>query len=107
MLATLASTMFRRRRLVVVAWLVVLVGAIGAAGQLGGEWTADYSTPGSESRAASDRLAERFPGQSPQTIDVVWQAKDASGADARAAIAPLLREAQTLEGVGDGVSVRD
>jgi RND superfamily putative drug exporter len=104
-LGRLADTMFRRRRLVVAGWLVLLVAAFGAAGQLGGEWSADYSTPGSESRAASDRLAERFPGQTGQTIDVVWTASDARAAGVR--VAPLLADAQRLEGVGDGVTPRD
>ena len=64
-LARLADLVFRRRRLVLVAWVVGLVAAFGAAG-LAGEWSADYSTPGSESRAAADLLDERFPQQSPR-----------------------------------------
>ena len=77
-LARLADLVFRRRRLVLVAWVVGLVAAFGAAG-LAGEWSADYSTPGSESRAAADLLDERFPQQSPETVDIVWHAPD--GAD--------------------------
>ncbi|HEV2814875.1 MAG TPA: MMPL family transporter, partial [Solirubrobacteraceae bacterium] len=104
-LARLADLMFRRRRLVVAPWLLVLVAAVGAAGQRGGDWSAAYSTPGSESRAAPDRLTERFPGQTSQTIDVVWSAADARDASDR--VEPLLAQAQRLEGVGDGVTAAD
>src|SRR3954463_8253854 len=79
-LARLADFAFRRRRLVLAAWIAAFVVALGAASQLGGDYHADYSTPGSESKAAEQRLADRFPQQTPFTVDVVWQAKDASSA---------------------------
>ena len=74
-LGRLADLAFRRRRAVVAVWVVGLVAAFAAAG-LAGDWSADYSTPGSESRAAADLLQERFPQSSPDTVDVVWQAPD-------------------------------
>ena len=106
-LARLADFAFRRRRLVVAAWVVALVVSFAASAQFGGEHRADYSTPGSESKAARDRLAERFPGQSPFTIDVVWQARNASSPAATARIDRLLTAAEKLPGVGDGVHARD
>ena len=70
-----------RRRAV---WIVALVAAFGRDG-LAGDWSADYKTPGSESKAAADLLAERFPARSPDTVDVVWQARGgATGAAATA-----------------------
>ena len=99
-LARLADLVFRRRRLVLVAWVVGLVAAFGAAG-LAGEWSADYSTPGSESRAAADLLDERFPQQSPETVDIVWHAPDgADGAGARERIDALVARSAALEGIG-------
>ena len=59
-LGRLAAFVVRRRRAVVLAWVAALVAAFGAMG-LAGDWAADYNTPGSESKAAADLLAERFP----------------------------------------------
>ena len=106
-LARLADLAFRRRRIVVLGWIAALVVAFGAASQLGGEFTADYGTPGSESKAAEDRLADRFPAQTPFTIDVVWKADDARSQATTARVGALIAEAQRLPGVGDGVSIRD
>jgi len=101
-LARLGDFAYRRRRAIVLAWVAGLVLAFASAG-LAGEWSADYATPGSESKAAAELLTERFPGQSADTIDVVWQAP--AGADAAAAQArvdALVAEAGRLEGVGRG-----
>src|SRR5215212_10165457 len=99
-LARLADFAFRRRRLVLVACIATLVVAVGAAAQLGGDYRADYSTPGSQSKAAEQRLADRFPEQNPFSVDVVWQAKDARSASATQRIDDLLARAQKLPGIG-------
>src|SRR5215208_626410 len=106
-LARLGDFAFRRRKLVLAAWIVALVVAIAAAAQLGGDYRADYSTPGSESKAAEQRLADRFPEQNPFTVDVVWQARAADSAAATKRIDGLLAGAQKLPGIGDGVTARD
>jgi putative drug exporter of the RND superfamily len=107
-LARLAAAAFRRRRAVVVAWVGVLAAAVGLLGQLAGDWSADFSTPGSDSRRASDLLAERFPERSADTVDVVWQAEaGAMDPSVRARVSDLLADAQRHEGVGDGVAVGD
>ncbi len=100
-LGRLADFAFRRRRAVVAVWVVGLVAAFAAAG-LAGDWSADYSTPGSESRAAADLLQERFPQSSPDTVDVVWQAPDGAGAarGARRGSTGSRRDADGLEGIG-------
>jgi RND superfamily putative drug exporter len=98
-LARLADLAFRRRRTVVVAWVVGLLAAFGAAG-LAGDWSADYSTPGSESRAAADLLKERFPQQSPDSVTVVWQARGAADPAVRARIDRLIAGSRGLEGIG-------
>ena len=67
---------FRRRRLVLLAWIVALAAAFAASGALAGEFSADYATPGSESQRAGDLLTQRFPARSSDTVDVVWEAKD-------------------------------
>jgi RND superfamily putative drug exporter len=100
-LSRLADWAFRRRAAVVIAWVVALVGAIGLSSAFSGEFSADYSTAGSESKAASDLIANRFPGRSDESVDVVWQSP--AGADSpavRARMDAYLAEASTVEGIG-------
>ena len=103
MLARLADITFRRRRLVLAGWVAALVAVVALGGALRGDWSADYSTPGSESRAAVELLNERFPERSADTVDVVWQARSAEAPAVRERIDAFLRDAAALEGVGDAV----
>ena len=52
---------FRRRKAVLVAWLVVLVGMFAAASTLSGSTTDSATMPGTESQEAVDLLEERLP----------------------------------------------
>jgi RND superfamily putative drug exporter len=71
MLVRLADWCYRKRRLVVVAWIAALLGAFALAGLFGGEFRQDYLQPGSESKAASDILKDRFPQRSGDTVQIV------------------------------------
>ncbi len=71
MLVRLADWCYRRRRLVLVAWVVALVGGFALAAGFGGELKQDYLQPGSESRAAADTLEESFPQRAGDTIQIV------------------------------------
>jgi hypothetical protein len=82
-LARLADIAYRRRGRVVVVWIAAAVLIIGLGSSLGGEFNADYNTPGSESKRASDLTEQRFDGYSGQEIYVVW--KDPAGATSPAA----------------------
>src|SRR5215207_9950765 len=62
----------------VLGWIAAAVVIIGVGSSLAGEYTADYDTPGSESKAASDLTQQRFDGYSGQEIYVAW--KDPAGA---------------------------
>jgi RND superfamily putative drug exporter len=103
-LARLGEFTYRRRRLVVLAWVLGLVIALAASSRLAGEWSADYETPGSESAAALDRLDDRFPERRPYSVDVVWQSQDAGSPDVRHRVDGFLAAAQRLEGMGSGVT---
>src|SRR4051812_19471794 len=74
LLARFARTMYRRRRRVVAAWVVVLVGVSVLAGAVPGDHRADYTIPGSDSAAAQRLLADRFPDQSGDAVDLVFHA---------------------------------
>ena len=79
-LARIGAFSFRRRRLVLGAWIGALVAAFALAGAFGGAFSADYNTPGSESKAAGDALAQRFGVDSTDTVDVVWRTADGTPA---------------------------
>jgi RND superfamily putative drug exporter len=73
-LGRLARVTFRRRGRTVVAWLLALGVAVGLASAFGGEFKADYSAPGSDSKQAQTLLEQRFPTQAGDTVDVVVRA---------------------------------
>jgi RND superfamily putative drug exporter len=83
LLARLADVTYRRRGRVVLGWIAATIVVIGLGSALKGEYHADYNTPGSESKAASDLTEREFGGYSGQEIYVVW--KDPQGADGPAA----------------------
>ena len=76
-LTRLADLAYRRRGRTVLAWIAAMVVIIGLGSSLAGEFNADYNTPGSESKAASDVTERDFGGYSGQEIFVVW--KDPAG----------------------------
>ena len=82
-LGRLAGLAYRRRGRTVLAWLAALALAVGLSAAFGGEFTADYSAPGSDSSRAQDLLEERFPASAGDTVDVVVRADDAVSAARR------------------------
>jgi putative drug exporter of the RND superfamily len=107
-LARLADIAYRRRGRVVLVWLVAMVFIIGVGSSLAGEFQADYDTPGSESKAASDITEQRFAGYSGQEIFVV--AKDPAGFDGEAGaeqrLQPFLAEAEKVNNVSPHTPIR-
>jgi RND superfamily putative drug exporter len=99
-LARLADLAYRRRGRTVLVWIAVLAAAVVVAPRLAGEFSAEFATAGSESQTAADLVAERFPGTSGDTIEVVWQA-DAGARDPAVLgrVERFLEQAADLEGV--------
>jgi RND superfamily putative drug exporter len=67
---SLAEFFYRRRRYVVVGWVILLVGLFGISTATGGQYRTEFELPDSESARAIDLLEERgvsertgFPGQ--------------------------------------------
>ena len=99
-LARLADFAYRRRGTMVLLWIVSAVLIIGLGSSLAGEYEADYNTPGSDSKAASDLTEREFGGYSGQEIYVVW--KDPSGADSPAAkqqMSAFFKQAEAIKDV--------
>jgi putative drug exporter of the RND superfamily len=106
-LVRLADLAYRRRGRMVLGWLAAAVVIIGVGSALAGEYNADYNTPGSESKAASDLTEQRFAGYSGQEIYVVW--KDSAGADSAAAkqrISAFIADARKVDHIAPATPIR-
>ncbi len=64
-----------QRWTVITVWVVVAVGLFVASRVGGTAFIDDFSIPGAEAQAATDRLAERFPDRSGVTATVVFRAR--------------------------------
>jgi RND superfamily putative drug exporter len=107
LLARLADTAYRRRGRMVLAWVAATIVIIGLGSSLAGEYNADYNTPGSESKAASDLTEREFDGYSGQEVYVVWT--DPSGAMTPAAkrrVDAFLAEAKQIEHISKQTPIR-
>src|ERR687888_1857803 len=107
LLTRLADFAYRRRGRMVLGWLVATIVIIGVGSSLAGEFNADYNTPGSESKAASELTEQRFGGYSGQEVYVVW--KDPAGAqsaDAKQRVDAFLAQAQQVEHIAKPTTIR-
>jgi putative drug exporter of the RND superfamily len=99
-LARLGDLAYRRRGRMVLAWIIVLVAVVTIVPRFAGNFAVDFSTPETESQTATDLIEEHFPGNSGQSVNVVWEAP----AGARAAqprIDRFLAAAERVEGIGE------
>src|SRR5919109_4091599 len=107
-LARLADAMFMHRKKVLLGWVAILAVAITGGLSLKGSHTVDYSTPGSDSKAASDRLVQKFGGRSGESVDIVWKASTSATAPAvTERIDRLLEEVGTVPGIVPGTTAAD
>jgi RND superfamily putative drug exporter len=76
MLERIARTSYKRRRLVVLAWLLVTAGLIALSGAAGGEFRTEFELPGSESQGAIDILKKGgFGGRTGDSGMIVFRAE--------------------------------
>src|SRR3954451_23212091 len=68
----LADFCYRKRRYVLLAWVLVFVAVMAAGGALPAEHRANYQTPGAESTKAYDLLADRFPARKGDSVKIVF-----------------------------------
>ena len=93
LLARLADWSYRRRKRVLLLWIVLLVGPLPARGAFGGDYGFTFSTPGSNSQKAQDLLESGFPARAGDNVDVVFQTRQGKTVDdptVRAAITATL-----------------
>jgi putative drug exporter of the RND superfamily len=106
-LTRLADIAYRYRGRMVLAWIAAAVVIIGLGSALKGEYEADYNTPGSESKVASELTESEFDGYSGQEVYVVW--RDPAGAmspAARKGVDAFLAEATQVEHISKQTAIR-
>jgi putative drug exporter of the RND superfamily len=74
MLERLARWSYTHRWRMLGIWVVALVAIIALGSTAGGDYSSDFSLPGSESQKAFDLLEQRFPARAGDTADVVFKA---------------------------------
>jgi RND superfamily putative drug exporter len=86
------------RRIVVLAWIVLAVGAIAGSQALGNRVANNFSLPNTDSQRAVDLLQSRFPAQAGDADQIVFQTRTGTIGDAssRSVIVPLLARIATL-----------
>ena len=107
LLARLADLAYRRRGRMVLAWIVSAIVIIGLGSSLAGEYEADYNTPGSESKAASELTEREFGGYTGQEVFVVWKDQDgATTPAARKSVAAFLAEVKDIQHIEPPTATR-
>jgi putative drug exporter of the RND superfamily len=104
--ARLAKWCIAHRRLTIVTWLVVLVGALGASGAIGSHYSNSNSLHGTESQRTADLLASRFPSQAGDNDQIVLHVARGSvtASSVQSRIAPMLARVARLPHVTGVVS---
>ena len=89
------------RRLVLVVWLIVLLGANAVAGAVGDDYRADFSPPGAESTAGFDTLEAEFGGQDTgYTGTIVFRAEQGvDDPEVQRAMEALFADVAEMDGV--------
>lgn len=101
LLSRLGRSAARRRRSVLLGWIALLLLALVVGPRVAGDWSVDYTTPGSDSRAVSQQVGKNFPGAKIDSLLVTWKAP--AGADAPATTAhvrEVLSRFERIEDVG-------
>ncbi|MDT5115113.1 MAG: putative drug exporter of the superfamily [Mycobacterium sp.] len=100
-LGRLARLSFRRRGLVLLAWVFGLGLAAALSSAFGGDFTNGVARDGSDSKQALSLLQERFPAQSGDRVDVVVRADDLTSTEVHARVEALLDQLKGMPHVAE------
>jgi RND superfamily putative drug exporter len=89
----LADFCYRKRRYVLLAWVLVFVAVMAAGSSLPAENRANYQTPGAESTKAYALLSDRFPARKGDSVKIVF-AGDLNTPAARSAVDAVVATAK-------------
>jgi uncharacterized membrane protein YdfJ with MMPL/SSD domain len=96
----LAGFLARRRRLVVAAWILIVVASLPLAARQTEHLTGGgFDVPGSESKAVADAMQGVFASKANGIAVSLWAAPSASEAERAAAVRRVRDEVATVEGV--------
>ena len=98
-LARLGRFAVRRRRTVLVTWVLLLLAAVVGGPSIAGDWSVDYSTPGSDSKAVDATIAKSFPNLSADTLLVTWRAE--AGATSPAVQRHIQQQLDKLDAIAE------
>jgi putative drug exporter of the RND superfamily len=98
-LARLADFTYRRRGRVVLAWIATLAAVIVVVPRVAGDFSSNFSFPGTESQQAADLVEAHFPRSSGETVNVVWEAP-AGARSAQPRVDRFLAEAGRVKDIG-------
>src|SRR3954454_23342996 len=96
----LARWCFRRKYVVIAAWVAALVVLGGLSASVGSGYTDSFSLPGTESTTALNLLTDNFKTESTDTNQVVFAADDVTAPATKARIE------KTLADIGQGPHVQ-
>src|SRR6478735_1098163 len=100
MLSRLAQFCYRRRRTVLVLWIVALVGVSFLGNAVGGKFSQSFSLSGTESERARVLLEERFPARAGAEGQLVFERADGVDDDTVASgMAPVFDAVAAVPGV--------
>ena len=104
-MAALAQWCYAHRRIVVLAWVLVLAGLAGASAGFGTAYSDNFSLPGTQSTRALSLLSAAFPKQAGDSDTIVWHVWGGSVNDAavRSRVQAMLAEVAKAPSVA-GVS---
>jgi RND superfamily putative drug exporter len=91
-LVRVARWSFNHRRIVLLSWLVLAVGALAASGAVGAHWSNNSSMNGTDSQRATDLLKRDFATQAGDIDQIVIHTRTGRVTDpaVKAAVAPML-----------------
>ena len=77
-MASFARWCYQHRRIVVIAWLAVLISVIGIERAVGSAYSETFNLPGTESSQAQTLLASALPKQAGDSDTIVWHVRTGS-----------------------------
>ena len=100
-MASFARWCYQHRRIVVIAWLAVLISVIGIERAVGSAYSETFNLPGTESSQAQTLLASALPKQAGDSDTIVWHVRDGSVNDpnVQARIQALLQKVAAVPSV--------
>ncbi len=105
MLERIARTSYRRRWLVLAAWIVALVATVSLGRSLAGDFASGGNLPNTESRRAFDLLESRFPARAGDGGTIVFRAdQGVRDPQVQAAMEEMFANAAQVPGVTGIVS---